>query len=180
MSQSKKQMVFKTPQGTAMYPWLNNPDTQFDTAGQYKVDLRMSKDDAKELVSAVKAVAEEAFGDKAKSAALPFKTDEETGDIIVKTKSKYKPGFVDSQGMKLGEQHVPNVYGGSTLKLSGQMYPYKAGGRHGVSMQLGGVQLIKLAESATSNAMAFEPVEGGYVAAANDNEVSDSEGGYNF
>ena len=91
-----KKPAFKTPKGTAMYPYLNTPDTQFDTTGQYKVNIRMSKDEAKAFVDEVKQVANDAFGDKAKTAKLPFKTDQDTGDLIVITKSKFQPKFVDA------------------------------------------------------------------------------------
>jgi hypothetical protein len=88
-----KKATFKTPQGIAQYPYLNKPDTQFDSDGIYKVNVRLPSDKAKQLVDAVRNAAKEAFGDKAKSAILPFFNDEETGDIIVKTKSKYQPAI---------------------------------------------------------------------------------------
>lgn len=177
----QKQTLFKTPRGIGLYPWLNNPDTQFDSAGQYKVDLRMKKEDAKPLVDAVKKAVNDEFGDKAKSAVLPFKTDPDTGDIIVKTKSKYPPRICDSRGMKLAEQHIPQIYAGSELILGGQMYLYRAGGNIGCSMQLGAVQIIELADAASGTGMSFEPVEGGFVVdveADNDNEEQGDA--YNF
>ena len=178
MSRKQKQMPFKSEVGVAMYPHLNKPDTQFDTDGVFKVDLRMKKEDAKPLIEAVKEAANDAFGEKAKSAAMPFKTDEETGDIIVKTKSKYQPKICDSTGMRLYPENLPLIYGGSTLKLGGNMYPYSAGGRIGVSLQLGAVQIVSLAEGGTGAGIDFEAVEGGFVA-ANDNEPA-TEGDYNF
>lgn len=180
MSQQKK--AFTSPSGTAMYPWLNTPDTQFDATGQYKCNLRMTPEQAKPLIDQVKQVANDTFGAKAKSAKLPFKNDEETGDVILITKSKYKPKFVDSQGATIGDHSVPQIFGGSELKLAGSMYPYNAGGSIGVSMQLGAVQVINVAErSNQSGSYAFEPVKDGFVA-ANDNEApSDEDGGsYNF
>ena len=180
MATKPKTTTFKTPKGTAVYPWLNTADTQFDTAGVFKVDLKMAQDEAKPLVDAVRAAADEAFGAKAKSATLPFKTDEETGDIIVKTKSKFKPRFVDSQGNRILEENVPMVFGGSVLKLGGQIYPYEAGGRHGVSMQLGAVQLITLADSSYGTGVSFEAEEGGFVAANDDAPAAVEGGDYNF
>ena len=41
---------FKTPRGIAMYPYINKADTQFDSAGKYKVNLRLKKEDAKEAM----------------------------------------------------------------------------------------------------------------------------------
>ena len=83
MSQSKK-TPFTSPTGIAQYPWLNKPDTQFDAVGQYKVNLRLSKEDAAPLIKTAKKIANDAFGDKAKSAKLPFKNDDETGEIMIR------------------------------------------------------------------------------------------------
>jgi hypothetical protein len=180
---NKKNTTFRTPKGTAVYPWLNVADTQFDAAGVFKVDLRMTKEQAKPLVDAVKAAADEAFGAKANTATLPFKTDDQTGDIIVKTKSKFRPRFVDSQGNRIPEGNVPQVFGGSELKLGGQIHCYDIANRRGVSMQLGAVQLITLAENSYGGDMAFEAEEGGYVASndnAGDEAAAAGEADYNF
>lgn len=183
MASSVKKTPFKSAKGTAMYPWLNNPDTQFDAAGQYKVNLRMSKEEAQPLIDAVKEAANEAFGPKANSAKLPFKTDEETGDTIVVTKSKFQPKFVDSTGQAIKTNNLPEIYGGSTLKVGGQMFPYNAGGSIGVSLQLGAVQLIELSESSNGANISFEAEDGGFVA-TNDNgstaAAAGTEDGYNF
>ena len=131
-----KKMTFRTSKGVAMYPWLNKADFQFDSNGQFKVNLRMPADEAKELMDQVKAAANDAFGTKAKSARMPWKTDSETGEMVLVTKSKYKPKFVDSSGQVISENNVPPIYGGSTLKLAGTIYPYTAGGNNGVSLLL--------------------------------------------
>lgn len=178
MSKAKKE-TFQTPAGIAQYPWLNQPDTQFDTTGQYKVNLRLSKAEAKTLVEAVKKAANDAFGDKAKSATLPIVNDEETGDVIIKTKSKYQPSICDSTGKTIPTEALPRIFGGSEMKLAGTLFPYTAGGRHGISMQLGAVQLIKLTENSNSAGINFGAVEGGFVA-ANENTETEGEGSYNF
>ena len=144
MAQATKKMTFKTTKGTAMYPWLNKADFQFDSNGQFKVNLRVSKEDAKELMDQARDAAKDAFGAKAANAQMPFKTDEDTGQIIIVTKSKFQPKFVDSTGQLISANNVPQIYGGSTLKLAGTIYPYTAGGRTGVSLQLAGVQIIEL------------------------------------
>lgn len=179
-----KKMTFRTSKGVAMYPWLNKADFQFDSNGQFKVNLRMPADEAKELMDQVKVAANDAFGTKAKSARMPWKTDSETGETVLVTKSKYKPKFVDSSGQVISENNVPPIYGGSTLKLAGTIYPYTAGGNNGVSLQLAGVQIIELAEGSGGN-FAFENEGDGFVAAndnaANDNEEPEGEAAsYNF
>ena len=173
-------LMFKTPRGTAKYPYLNAPDTQFDTNGKYKVNLRMKKEDAKQLVDAVKKAAEEEFGAKAKSAKLPFKTDPDSGDLIVVTGSKFQPKMVDSQGTTIPPHNLPQIFGGSELVLGGNMFAYNAGGSHGISMQLGGVQIIKLSDSINAQGLAFDKVDDGFVA-ANDAQQTEAEAGdYNF
>ncbi len=168
-----KTVAFTTSKGTAMYPWLNRADYQYDKAGKFKVQLRVSNDDAKPLMEAIKLAAEEAFGkEDAKSARMPFKKDAETGEIIFSTASKFKPKIVDSTGAIIQEVNEPAIYGGSTLKLAGTMYPYNAGGGQGVSLQLAGVQIIELSEGSGAASVSFGAEEGGFVA-SNDNDTGD-------
>jgi hypothetical protein len=177
---TKKKLTFSTQKGIAMYPWLNKADYQFDSNGQFKVNLKMPKDHAKDLIAQVQQAAEDEFGKaEAGKARMPFKTDDDTGDLIIVTKSKFKPKFMDSQGQLISENNVPQIFGGSTLKLAGTIYPYVAGGNKGVSLQLAGVQIIELSEG-QGGGVTFGAEEGGYVA-ANDNELIE-EGGqaYNF
>lgn len=99
------------PAGTARYPWLNTPDTQFNPDGHYKVGIIYSADDEniKKLMEDLKAKAEvylkekkdelEAKGGKNKALAkslevtVPFEPlyDEEgneTGEVVFNTKMK--------------------------------------------------------------------------------------------
>ena len=178
--QNQKKIPFKTAKGTAMYPWLNKPDTQFDTAGKYKVSLRMSKEEAKPLIDAVKKAANDAFGDKAKTAKLPFKTDETSGDVIVATKSNFQPKMVDAAGAVIMANNLPQIYGGSTLKAAGNIFVFNAGGNHGISLQLGAIQIIQLSDSPSGQDISFEAEEGGYVASNDNNATAVSEDGYDF
>ena len=92
----------------------------------------------------IREIAKSEFGDKAATARMPWKTDAETGEIVIITKSKFKPKIVDSAGHMIRDDQTPPIYGGSTLKLAGTIYPYKQGGNVGVSLQLAGVQIIDL------------------------------------
>ena len=184
MAQQKK-MNFSTGTGIAQYPWLTKPDFAFDSNGQYKVNLKVPANDAKSLMDEIKGIAKAEFGDKAGSARMPWKTDAETGEVVIITKSKFKPKIVDSAGHMIRDDQTPPIYGGSTLKLAGTIYPYKQAGNVGVSLQLAGVQIIELvSEAQGGGSVNFAPVDGGFVA-ANDNpaadEASEVEGGsYNF
>ena len=39
-----------SPKGTAVYPWLNRPDTKFSDDGEYKVTLKISAEEAQPLI----------------------------------------------------------------------------------------------------------------------------------
>lgn len=177
---NKKKLLFTTPKGIAMYPWLNKADYQFDSAGQFKVNIRLPKADAKQMMDDCREAADDAFGDKAKQAKMPWKTDEDTGDVIFVTKSKFRPKVMDSTGQLINDNNVPPIHGGSVLKAAGTMYPYTAGGNVGISLQLAGVQIIELSEG-SNGGVSFAAEEGGFVAANdNDNDEGAQGAGYNF
>jgi hypothetical protein len=173
-----QKLTFNTDQGIAQYPWLTKPDYAFDTAGQFKVNLKVSPEKAKDLMDECRSIAKKEFGDKANTARMPFKTDPETNEVVIITKSKFKPKIVDSTGHIIPEHATPQIYGGSQLKLAGTIFPYKQGGNVGISLQLAGVQIIELVSNPEGgSSVNFAPVEGGFVAAndnmsaANDNEA---------
>jgi len=166
---------FQTPKGTAKYAWLNRPDDVFNKENpKYTVDLHVSEADAKDLMDAAKKVANDNFGGG--KCKMPFSKDDETGNVVFKCKSKYQPKFVDSQGTMIAPDHLPQVSGGSVMRIKGTFYPYSVQG-NGLSMQMTAVQIIDLVEAKVE----FEPEEGGFVAtqkAANTDTAS--EGDYDF
>ena len=157
---------FTTPKGIAIYPWLqpDRPDTAFDPEGKYKVSLKMSEADATPLMELIKQVKSDNFAQKDK-VHLPYSKDDETGEIIFKVQSKYKPKYVDSSGSPIPEDKVPLMFGGSELKAKGMLDPY-SGSSKGISMRLSAVQVIKPVANSDDN---FESVDGGYVAGGADN-----------
>ena len=157
---------FTTPKGIAIYPWLqpDRPDTAFDSGGKYKVSLKMSEADATPLMELIKQVKSDNFAQKDK-VHLPYSKDDETGEIIFKVQSKYKPKYVDSAGSPIPEDKVPLMFGGSELKAKGMLDPY-TGSSKGISMRLSAVQVIKPVANSDDN---FESVDGGYVAGGADN-----------
>ena len=40
-----------SPKGTAVYPWLNRPDTKFSDDGEYKVTLKIPAEEAQDLIA---------------------------------------------------------------------------------------------------------------------------------
>lgn len=157
-----QRIKFTTPSGTAVYPHLNTPDTQFNPEGVYKTSLSMENCD--ELISACERLGREEFGDKAKF-KTPFNRDEDTGQTVVKVKSKYAPMFFDSKGEIMAGDQVPQLWGGSTLKLGGTISAYSVSGSKGISLQLKKVQVITpISGSNDGDDSGFDAVDGGYIA----------------
>ena len=172
--------TFVTPRGVAAYPYLTRADYAYNADGIFKTKLRMSEEDAAPLMEQIKSVIAEEFGDKAKSAQVPYKRTD-TGEIEFSLKSKFKPKVADSTGQMIPESATPTIFGGSTLKIAGVVFPYRAAGKIGVSLQMGGVQIVGLAEASGGN-FDFGVEEGGFThepTAANDNEAANGEA-YNF
>ncbi len=179
MSNQKRKLLFTTPKGIAGYPWINRPDTQFNPEGQYKVNVRMSKDDAKQMMEDCQKAANDAFGDKASNAKMPWKIDE-TGEVVFICKSKFQPRLVDSTGQVIPDAKAPQVNSGSTIKAAGTLFPYSAGGNIGISLQLAGVQIIELAARGDGD-MGFGNEGDGFVAAnENASDGGTQDASYNF
>jgi hypothetical protein len=155
-----QRVKFVSPQGVAVYPHLNKPDTQFNPDGVFKTELAIENCEA--LVDACNNLAVEEFGSKAKF-RMPFRYDEETGNTVLKVKSKYAPKIFDSQGQIMVGDQIPNLWGGSTLKVGGFITTYSVSGSKGVSLQLSKVQVINPV-SGGSDEEGFDSVDGGFVA----------------
>ena len=171
-----------TPKGIAQYPWLHAPDTKFSEVGDYRTNLIISKDEAKDLISKIDTVIEEAVtlgkekskGKQVKQADPPYfdEVDDDgnpTGNVIFKFKCKAKittktgetfpnkPVVVDAKGKPV--QNV-NIWGGSEIKVSAELIPYftsMVGA--GVSMRLKAAQVLKLVEGNNSS-FGFKEEEG--------------------
>jgi hypothetical protein len=167
---------FMTPQATLAYAYLTKPDTAFDSEGVYKTDFRLMPDAAKPLLDDMRAVAKEAFGAEASKIALPYKVDDETGELTFKVKSKYAPRIVDASGQAVDAGSMPMIYGGSEARIAGNIQAYDTKSNKGVTLQLAAVQVISLAER--QGGANFGAVEGGFVA-SNDNADA-GEASYNF
>tara|TARA_B110000977_G_scaffold93973_1_gene124265 strand:+ start:126 stop:674 length:549 start_codon:yes stop_codon:yes gene_type:complete len=155
-----QRVKFTSPVGTAVYPHLNTPDTQFNPEGVYKTSLSM--EDCAELVDMCHNLAVEEFGAKAKF-RMPFSQDEETGNTVLKVKSKYAPKIFDSSGQIMVGDQIPNLWGGSTLKVGGFITTYTVSGSKGVSLQLTKVQVINPV-SGGGDQDGFDSIDGGFVA----------------
>ena len=153
---------FTSSKGRAQYPWLNEPDTAFGNEPKYKTNL--IADDASALVKMIEDVAEKEFGKDWKKARMPYKSDEDTGETVFITKSKYVPNFFDASGQNLVGSQVPKIWGGSVIKVGGFIAAYSVSGSKGVTLQLTKVQVIDPVSSGESSGDGFDSVEGGFVA----------------
>ena len=168
---------FKTEKGVAKYSWLNAPDTTFDKENpKFTVTVRLAGDAAKDMVSLVKEAANDNFGKDSGGVRMPFQTDEETGDTLFKFSSKFQPKFADARGQLVESSKMPQIAGGSTMRVSGSVYPYTAPGK-GISLQMHSVQIIDL----VSARVEFDADEsGGFVVETSSNDNDAGEASYDF
>jgi hypothetical protein len=196
-----------SPKGVAKYPWLKNPDTQFNTDGIYKINLLIPAAEAVELCKTLDVAADEAFvkaKTEAKSPAIaklitrraPYASElddagEETGNIEFKFKMNakvkmkdgsyktMKPFIFDSKGQQM--QVCPNVYGGSVCRVNFCASPYYAASNKeaGVSLRMNAVQIVTLVSGGGGDAksMGFNAEEGGFEADSFDGGGASTEAG---
>lgn len=190
-----------TPIGTAMYPRLNEPDTKFDDAGVYKVNLLLGSEEGEVLAKTLTAYRDRAVDQvqgkkKINLAILPYSEEEDeegndTGNFIFKF--KLKAAYEDRAGkivecrpdlfgpdLKPTEVHVG---GGSRIAVAFRMYPWFVPALGlGISLRLKAVQVVE-AKSMGGSAESYQfravadaaPLE----APSTETPASD-EGSYNF
>jgi len=156
--------------GEAVYPHLTKPDVRFNEHGEYKVTLKIAKQDASAMVKEIDQafednlakVSSEAKGKKVKSSPTkPYKLE---GDNVFfkykmrasgtnkKTNEKFsqRPALFDAKKNPIPASQ--NIWGGSLMKVAYQLVPYNTpmlGA--GVSARLKAVQIIKLVEGQNQN-----------------------------
>jgi hypothetical protein len=164
--------------GVAIYPYLIEPDTEYNPDGEYKVKLRLSPDaevyDAKRkslgtmqefldgmLEKAVEKAKQENKG-KIKEADAPYSFDDDNGDLLVNFKLKASgttrdgkeftqaPALFDAKGKPFdGEE----IWGGSKIKVSFEVVPFytKLIGA-GITLRLKAAQIIELRQGGGASA----------------------------
>lgn len=181
--------TFTTNKGVAYYPYISAPDTKFDDSGHYKVNLCLSKEDAKnvtdlvqgEILAGIKSMKDAKPSKQIKQAPLPYHdeldddTGEPTGNVIIKFKSKaaYKPAVFDAKGNMMAKH---NIYGGSVVKVNGSAAFYDSPSiGAGVTLRLRAVQVIEYVEGSSGAGKFGFGEEVGFTAdepvAVNDEEV---------
>ena len=140
--------MYITPTGTAVYPWLNKPDTRFDADGVYSVTLQLSKADTAPINAVVKPLM-----NGGKNNPIKAELDdqgEKTGNYLVKFKLKalvkpkksepfsQSPVLLDEDGNRL----TALIAGGSKMKVAYEPFAYSALGG-GVSLRVKKVRIAK-------------------------------------
>lgn len=160
-----------SPLGVARFPWLNRADDKFYDLGEYKCDIVVSEDDAKDFVenyeSFLKAEAKKGKAKKIHS-SIVRETDDNgdyTGNVIIKTKNRNKmvngelwdrkPALFDKDGQPLDAE----VGGGSTVKLACEFFPATVNGTQYCTIQIRGVKVYELVEYGQSMDFGDEDVK---------------------
>lgn len=178
---TKKVERVTTPKGVAKYPWLKKPDTRFNPNGVFQVKLIIEQNEAAPLCELLDARAQAAYDKAVEDAKTPqikkaiklnapyapefdaegnetgrvefrFKTNA-TADIKGETVN-FAPKCFDAKGK---EMPMPNVYGGSEIKVNFTPAPYynAATKTAGVSLRMNAVQVIKLVTGGGGDASSF-------------------------
>ena len=155
--------------GESVYPHLNRPDVRFNDYGEYKVTLKVGKQDAQSMVKLIDQAIEdclaeaekEAKGKKIKPAPKPYKIE---GDNVFfkykmrasgtnkKTNEKFsqRPALFDAKKNPIPASQ--SIWGGSLMKVAYQLIPYNSPAiGAGVSARLKAAQIIKLVEGKDQN-----------------------------
>lgn len=59
MADKQRNPVFITPKGIAVFLWLRKPDTKYKPEGEYRIKLRVSKDEAQPMLDKLQAQLDE-------------------------------------------------------------------------------------------------------------------------
>lgn len=166
--QPKTESIYlELPEGEAVFPWLNTPDTKYNAEGKYKLDLRVPGAEAAASVRQLETIRDAFFaGLSAKDqkthrtvAVAVAELDDsgaETGNILFRASLNavghnketgetwtQAPRIWDSEGNRAQDVEV---WGGSRLVLRVEVRPYAMGSTKtvGVSLRLRDVQVVDL------------------------------------
>jgi hypothetical protein len=157
-------MQLVTPEGRAVYPHLNEPDTEFDKEGNYSTKLAIATEHVGELLEKLEEFSEESYKQHCMEQKKPklkrhnnpwdeeFDRDgQATGNMLFKFKMRAKtrqgsdlrPVVVDAKKNPMSDQ----IGAGSKMRVAfearGWFVPSLGAG---VSLRLRGVQIIDLVE----------------------------------
>lgn len=180
----------KSPLGSAIYPFIEQPSTKFNAAGDYSVKLRLDGEDAKAFKATVDAWCEQSYQEAIKNETNPAKkknkkrqnppyeevfddAGNETGAIDFKFKAlhsgtrkkdgspwKFTLPIYDRKGQQI--QKRIGIGGGSTIRVyfTATLYDVSSTGC-GVKLKMDAVQLVELVKFGQAN-IVVEEEESGY------------------
>ncbi len=163
---AQKRVRLTTPKGIAKFPWLNRPDTRFNSDGVYTVSLLLTPEEAQPLMEQLDELADQAV-EKAKQDLVekgkkthakkvvrmePYKMEEdaegtETGMVEFKFKMKAKITKKDNTVIELFPKlfdskgkpinaEETQVFGGSIIKVNYTPSPYYVASTKGAGVSL--------------------------------------------
>jgi len=102
---SKKNPVYTTPKGIAVYPWLTKPDTKFNPDGEYRVKLRLPKDEVGDLITQLDTMAAQALVNAKDDIIKNAKNKKEEKEKLAKCVPAAPPykDVLDDDGNETGE-----------------------------------------------------------------------------
>lgn len=167
---ARKKMT--SPTGIAVWPWLNEPDTRWDTS-EYKVTLKVNAEDAKLFIESLASVYKEGYAahskelnkPKLKKANMPWSevVDDQgnaTGEVEFKFKNKssyeYEKKTIETRVLLVDKSNHPvegRVGSGSEIKIGFEPFVwYVPSMGVGITLRLKAVQVLNLVEFGGSNA----------------------------
>lgn len=192
-----------SPKGTAVWPWLNEPDTRFDENGVYTVSLRLGQEEATAFMAKLKKVYLDGYEEQAKKqnkkklkhANLPWVAHEDdqgnhTGmtDFKFKTKASYtfENKKIDNRVLLIDAKRNPvtdQIGAGSSIRIGFEPYVwYVPSMGVGMSLRLKVVQVIELVEftkGGTTEEFDFKD-EDGFTSAATTSKTEEREDHFDF
>lgn len=191
-----------SPKGVFVYPWLTKPDTEYNAAGEYKVSLRVSAEEAQPLMEKIDAAIKanhdavvKEKGKKVKRVDPPYTVDEDDNTVVFKFKMtasgkrkdsgedwSQKPGLKSNTKGPDGKlADLPDdvsIWGGTEGKVAFSIFPYfVAGTGAGVKLRLKAVQVIKLVSGGSDYGFDEEPGEDGEGDSFEDDTEGFADGG---
>jgi hypothetical protein len=177
------QIKIVTPRGTAVYPWLNRPDTKFSPDGDFKVTLKVGAEEAAPLIEKLDEALAKYQEQQAKadpkigrySTITPYEEEMDdqgnlTGNYLFKFKQKAvintKDGrTIDMKVALVDASRTPttvNVGGGSEIKIAATVFPYAMNTTKsvGLSLRPSAVQILSLVSGQSNVVSMFDDEDG--------------------
>lgn len=174
------------PEGLAVYPWLNEPDTKYNPTGDFKTGVSVPAAAAAATVRELERIRDEFYEALSpKDKKIYNKVDvvvierddagEETGNILFNTKLhavgenrvtgetwNQAPRLWDSEGNRVALTDSP-IWSGSRIVCHVQVRPYAMASSKacGINLRLRDVQIVELVTGGGAKSP-FAPKQGGY------------------